>query len=95
VSHLGRVQGCGYLDVEAGNVRERDFASIWWDSPLFNELRDLSNLNGKCGVCEFRRPCGGCRARAFEATGDYLNEEPYCIYQPKKLRAAASEEMGR
>jgi len=93
ISHIGHVQGCGYLDVEAGNIRRQDFASIWSDSPVFNKLRDLSNLKGKCGACEFRRPCGGCRARAYEATGDYLSEEPYCIYQPGAARAAHAEKV--
>ncbi len=85
VSHRGSVQGCGYLDVEAGNVREQSFNQIWAESPLFNDLRDLSNLKGKCGVCEYKRICGGCRARAYESTGDYLEAEPYCVYQPAAL----------
>ena len=83
ISHVGRVQGCGYLDVEAGNVREQPFGRIWQSSPLFVRLRDYSLIQGKCGICEFKVVCGGCRARAFEATGDYLAAEPYCIYQPK------------
>jgi AdoMet-dependent heme synthase len=82
ISHTGRVQGCGYLDVEAGNIRKQPFNKIWNDSPLFINLRNLENLKGKCGNCEFKRVCGGCRARAFEATGNYLESEPYCIYQP-------------
>ncbi len=82
ISHVGRVQGCGYLDVEAGNIKEQTFSKVWHDSPLFNHLRDLRNLKGKCGNCEFNRVCGGCRARAYEATGEYLESEPYCIYQP-------------
>lgn len=89
ISHIGQVQGCGYLNVEAGNVRKDSFASIWLDSPLFARLRDLSNLTGKCGVCEYRRPCGGCRARAYEATGSYLGADPYCAYQPVAVRASA------
>jgi heme b synthase len=84
VSHVGRVQGCGYLDVEAGNIREQPFKNIWNGSPLFKQLRNLENLKGKCGRCEFKRVCGGCRARAYEASGDYLENEPYCIYQPKE-----------
>lgn len=85
ISHQGRVQGCGYLDVAAGNVRENRFSQIWYDSPLFQHLRDLSLMKGKCGECEYKRVCGGCRARAYEATGDYLEAEPYCIYQPRVL----------
>lgn len=82
VSHEGKVRGCGYLDVEAGEVRRQRFAEVWDNSPLFQSLRDLANLKGKCGECEYKRICGGCRARAYEATGDHLAEEPYCIYQP-------------
>jgi AdoMet-dependent heme synthase len=82
ISHVGRVQGCGYLDIEAGNIKEQPFNEIWNSSPLFYRLRNPGNLKGKCGNCEFKRLCGGCRARAYEATGDYLESEPYCIYQP-------------
>ncbi len=83
VSHVGAVQPCGYFDKTAGNVRERDFGDIWRNSPLFADLRDLEALKGKCGACEYKRVCGGCRARAFERTGDYLAEEPYCAYVPR------------
>ena len=86
ISHRGKVQGCGYLDVEAGDIRNNSFQEIWTDSPLFCELRDLSNIKGKCGICEYKRVCGGCRARAYEATGDYLEAEPYCIYKPVAIQ---------
>ncbi len=86
ISHRGRVQGCGYLDIEAGNIKEESFSQIWADSALFHNLRDLSNIKGKCGVCEYKKICGGCRARAYEATGDYLEAEPYCVYEPVAWR---------
>ncbi|MFC2050158.1 radical SAM protein [Chloroflexota bacterium] len=86
ISHRGRVQGCGYLDVEAGNIRDTSFDEIWMNSKLFRELRDLSNIKGKCSICEYKMVCGGCRARAYESTGDYLEAEPYCIYEPATLR---------
>jgi len=89
ISHRGRVQGCGYLDVEAGDIRKEGFSRVWNDSPLFRELRDLSNLKGKCGFCEYKRVCGGCRARAYEATGDWLAPEPYCIYDPLARQSQA------
>jgi len=82
VSHLGRVQGCGYLDLEAGNIKNQSFAEIWFNSSLFQDLRNLTNIKGKCGVCEYKRICGGCRARAYEASGDFLEAEPYCLHQP-------------
>lgn len=86
VSHIGEVFGCGYLPVLAGNVRERPFREIYQQSSLFKELRDLGKLKGKCGRCEYRQICGGCRARAYAATGDYLADEPYCIYEPGSYR---------
>lgn len=84
ISHRGRVQPCGYLDVDCGRVREKSFKEIWEHSAVFTDLRDLSRYEGKCGRCEFIRVCGGCRARAYEKTGDYLAEEPFCIYEPKR-----------
>ncbi len=84
ISHRGRVQPCGYLDLDCGQVREKSFREIWEHSTIFRDLRDLSRYRGKCGRCEFIRVCGGCRARAYEKTGDYLAEEPFCIYEPKK-----------
>ena len=91
ISHRGRVQGCGYFDVAAGDLREQTFGEVYMESPLFNDLRDLAKLKGKCGVCEYKRICGGCRARAYEATGDYLEEEPYCIYQPPAAAGKGTE----
>ena len=83
ISNTGVVQPCGYLSVAAGNVTETPFHEIWRNSEVFKALRDFKQLKGKCGQCEYKRVCGGCRARAFEATGDYLSEEPLCSYQPK------------
>jgi heme b synthase len=82
VSHRGDVQPCGFLSALCGNVRQASFAHIWKHSEVFTALRDYDRLEGKCGQCEFKRVCGGCRARAFEATGDYLAEEPLCSHVP-------------
>jgi len=82
ISHEGEVFPCGYLPAIAGDLRKQSFAEIWNDSAVFAMLRDDDNLKGKCGCCEFRHVCMGCRARAFAATGDYLAEEPFCVYQP-------------
>lgn len=82
VSHLGDVFGSGFLPVRAGNVRERSLVDIYRDSPLFQELRDVEKLKGRCGRCEFRALCAGSRSRAFALTGDVHGEDPYCAYQP-------------
>jgi heme b synthase len=87
VSHTGEVFPCGYLPVSAGNVKRQAFADIWRDAEVFARLRDVDQLEGKCGLCEFKRICMGCRARAFHAAhGDYMAEEPFCVYEPKRWR---------
>ncbi len=61
----GDVTPCPYLPVSTGNVRITPFSEIWNHSPLFAALRDPSKLTGKCGRCNFKTICGGCRARAY------------------------------
>jgi radical SAM protein len=87
VSHRGEVYPSGFLPIACGNVREKDIASIYRDHPFLRALRDADQLQGKCGVCEFRRVCGGSRARAFATTGDPFAEDPACAYVPKPLRS--------
>ena len=85
ISHTGQVQPCGYLELDCGQVAEKGFEEIWNESKIFNDIRDLNRYEGKCGRCEFIKVCGGCRARAYEATGNYLAEEPLCIYRPGEI----------
>ena len=87
ISHIGIVQTCGYLEIPCGDLKKQTFKEVWENSEIFNKLRDFKNYKGKCGKCEYIRVCGGCRARAYEATGDFLEEEPLCTYIPKKLRS--------
>lgn len=84
ISHVGELAPCGYLELKCGNVRKEGFKKAWLESEVFNNLRDFSKFKGKCGICEFRYICGGCRARAYAKYGDYLADEPYCVYEPKK-----------
>ncbi|HXX21558.1 MAG TPA: radical SAM protein [Terriglobia bacterium] len=94
ISHRGEVYPCGYLPVLAGDLNKQSFAEIWEQAPVFQQLRNTDNLKGKCGYCEFRNLCMGCRARAFAASGDYLDEEPFCVYQPRRKNSAASLREG-
>ncbi|MBU1487471.1 radical SAM protein [bacterium] len=78
VSSTGEVFPCGYLPLKAGSIREKPIKEIWEGSELFKTLRDPDMLKGKCGDCQFKYVCGGCRARAFAQKGDYLLEDPSC-----------------
>lgn len=87
ISHVGEIQPSGFLPVTAGNVREDDVVEIYRTHPIFRDLRDLSKLKGRCGQCEYKDLCGGQRGRAYGLTGDYLAEDPACIYVPEASRA--------
>jgi radical SAM protein len=82
ISHTGEIYPSGFLPVSAGNVRRDSLVEIYRNSSLFRILRDPSGRLGKCGACEYIKLCGGSRARAYAATGDYLAEDPRCLYQP-------------
>jgi radical SAM protein with 4Fe4S-binding SPASM domain len=84
ISYRGDVQTCGFLNVPAGNLVDNgyDFENIWENSEMLKKIRDFSVYKGKCGNCEYIENCGGCRARAYAMTGDYLASDPICNYQP-------------
>ena len=85
----GNVLPCSYFPKSAGNVREQSFKDIWENSELFHDLRDFKSYKGRCGSCEYINVCGGCRARAYAITGDYMDEEPFCSHMPVKLKKRA------
>ncbi|MDX9834056.1 MAG: radical SAM protein [Desulfobulbus sp.] len=78
----GNVLPCSYFPLPAGNIRRQSFREIWEESPLFLEMRDFAGYKDNCGRCEYLNVCGGCRARAWAVTGDYLAGEPFCSHQP-------------
>ncbi len=82
ISHIGDIFPSGFLPVAGGNVRHDSLVEVYRHAPLFQVLRDSSNLKGKCGECSYRNLCGGSRSRAFATTGDYLAQDPKCIYEP-------------
>ncbi len=78
----GDVTPCPYMTEVAGNVRAGGLTGVWNESSVLQQLRDAKLLKGKCGRCEFSELCGGCRCRAYAAFGDYLSEDPACLYEP-------------
>jgi radical SAM protein with 4Fe4S-binding SPASM domain len=90
VSHTGEVFPCGYLPVSSGNITKIPFPTIWRDSQVFADLRDDTKLQGKCGLCEYKKVCMGCRARAFAEDHDYLAEEPNCNFIPMRIRGKSA-----
>ena len=79
----GEVTPCPYMPVSLGNIREKSFKDIWFNSEVFKALRDFDQLKGKCGVCEHRDVCGGCRARAYGVTTEQMDFCGACMNQQK------------
>ena len=91
ISHTGEIYPSGFLPISAGNVRLDSLVDVYRNSPLFLELRDSESRHGKCGICEYRKLCGGSRARAYALTGDYLAADPRCSYQPHSEASLACQ----
>ncbi len=82
ISPTGNVQPCAYLDMPLGNVKDQPFDKIWRENEVLQRLRTME-YEGKCGICDYKSRCGGCRARANYYNGDYMAEDSWCLYHPK------------
>jgi len=89
VSHQGEIFPSGFLPVTGGNVLRDSLTDVYRNSDLFKSLRDTTQREGKCGICEYQKICGGSRSRAYALTGDFLAEDPRCVYQPHLAEAVA------
>jgi radical SAM protein len=88
VSHVGDICPSGFLEIPAGNVRRDSLIDVYRNDPMFVRLRDADRTNGKCGLCDYRRLCGGSRARAYGFSGDPFGPEPCCSYYSEAAREA-------
>ena len=93
IGSRGEVQPCSYFPQAAGNVKEQSFREIWENSKLFQDIRSFKDYKGRCGSCEYLGVCGGCRARAFTVSGDYMEEEPFCSHIPGKVLREMKKEQ--
>lgn len=86
----GEILPCSYFPKSAGNIFNQPFKQIWEEAELLKSLRDFKSYKGNCGKCEYVSVCGGCRARAYAMTGDYLGQEPFCNHVPARVRKEQS-----
>jgi radical SAM protein with 4Fe4S-binding SPASM domain len=82
VAHTGEIFPAGFLPLCCGRFPKDSVVDVYQNHPTFLALRDPDHFKGKCGYCEFRMICGGSRARAYAVTGDPLETEPDCVYEP-------------
>jgi radical SAM protein len=83
VSQIGEIFPAGFLPLCCGRFPENSVVDVYQNHPTFRALREPDAFKGKCGYCEYRRICGGSRARAYAVTGDALESEPDCVYEPE------------
>ncbi len=90
IAENGDAIPCSFNDLyRFGNIKEKPINTIWEElqaSEFFSKVRGKTHLNGKCGVCEYKEICGGCRTSAEFYTGDVFGSDPRCAYIPKVLR---------
>jgi radical SAM protein with 4Fe4S-binding SPASM domain len=84
ISHIGDIYPSGFLSLKTGDVRNDSLADIYSNHEVFRLLRNADCLLGKCGLCEYRTVCGGCRSRAYAMTGNIMAPEPFCVYNPRQ-----------
>lgn len=75
----GNIEPCVFFPLTVGNIKEDDFEDLWINNPILKDLRNKDILEGNCSKCDYRYYCGGCRARAYAYTGNYLAPDPGCI----------------
>jgi radical SAM protein len=83
ISHKGEIYPAGFLPLGCGRFPTDSVVDVYQNHPVFLALRDPDRFKGRCGACEYRHVCGGSRARAYAVAGDFLAEEPDCVYIPK------------
>jgi putative heme d1 biosynthesis radical SAM protein NirJ2 len=76
----GDVHPCPYLPLKLGNVRREKFSSIWQNNPVFAKLRSME-YSGSCGLCADKSSCGGCRARAYYESSDFMAQDGECVFK--------------
>lgn len=89
----GNITPCPFMPLPVGNVRERSLGEIWESAPSLNLIR-TGAYKGRCGVCEYRDLCGGCRARALAGQGDFMGEDLFCDYTPRGGKKVLPEKFG-
>jgi len=80
ISATGEVKPCGYFDLVVGRLADGPLDELWRNSPVFRSLRRTETFGGACGTCIYRDACGGCRARSYAETGNFLSGDPACVY---------------
>ena len=77
-----------FANYHAGNIRERSFAAIWSESPIFKDFRHFiasgwKGIGGACSDCPYLKFCKGkCTAQRLWSYGKWdVGPDPLCFYE--------------
>ena len=87
----GNIEPCVFFPLTVGNIKEDDFEDLWINNAFFKNIRSKDKLEANCGKCDYRYYCGGCRARAYGYTGNYLAPDPGCIFNKESWEKLVSK----
>jgi len=69
---------CPFVKVPIANVFNEKLSDIWFNNETLAKLRNRKNINGKCGNCEYRAYCGGCRGASLLKTQSLIESDDNC-----------------
>ena len=73
----GTVTPCTLLYISCGNILNESLEEIL-NNDIMQKIKKRE-LSGKCGGCKYKMICGGCRACAYQLSGNPLAEDPECF----------------
>lgn len=73
----GTVTPCTLLYISCGNILKQNLKEILQNADMV-KIKNRE-LKGKCGKCQYKLICGGCRAAAYQISGDFLEEDSECF----------------
>jgi len=91
VSSTGEVYPCIATPLRAGSIRERSFAEIWTDSPVFRWIRGLRVADFKtCAPCGLKSWCRRSPGPAYLLTGNYTGIDPWTCQEASIIKSVAA-----
>ena len=79
IDPIGNIKACTRLNKVLGNVRTDKLSEVWQHNNELKLLRNRNNLTGKCGECNYKFICGGCRVSSFNNDGQLMGADNDCF----------------
>ncbi len=89
----GDLYPCRRMPIRVGNVMETSLVELYYESPLFRDLRDKDRISDGCEECSFAGKCrGGLKCLSHALTGDPFKADPGCWRAGNKPSETGAQE---